>query len=129
MLPIATDLGQLWPTDDEIRGILKKDPRASGTVGGTHLTIRFTHKQMVPTPVLLAAAPAHAAQAELRAHTPFASRSVVPSTATLPTQWQTGFNAEGDSLGWRVAYVETRKGQGRWWNGRSVRQMILQSPQ
>ena len=34
VLRIGPDCGQPWPTDDKIRGILRKDPRASGTVYG-----------------------------------------------------------------------------------------------
>ena len=51
---------------------------------------------MVPTPVLLADAPGETAQAELREHNPFASRSST-STATLPTEGQAECSAEGDS--------------------------------
>ena len=40
----AHDCGQPWPTDEEIREILGKDPCASGTEYGTHFAIRFTHK-------------------------------------------------------------------------------------
>ena len=58
-------IGQPWPTDEEIRGILRKDPRASGTLYGQHFAIRFMHYQMVPTPLLLADARGETAQAEL----------------------------------------------------------------
>ena len=75
MFRVGTDSTQHWPSDDEVREILKKQLRASGTVFGTHFGIRYTHEQMVPTPVLLADAPGDAAQAELRANNPFASRS------------------------------------------------------
>ena len=51
---------------------------------------------MVPTQVLLADAPGETAQAELREHNPFASRSST-SSATLPTQGQAECSAEGDS--------------------------------
>ena len=47
---------------------------------GTHYAIRFTHKQMVPTPVLLPDAPGDGAHAELRANNPFAWGSTVTST-------------------------------------------------
>ena len=36
-----------------MREILKQDQGLTGTLYGTHYDIRFTHKQMVPTPVLL----------------------------------------------------------------------------
>ena len=42
-----------WPRADEGRASLM-DQRATGTVYGTHYAIRFTLKQMVPTPVLFA---------------------------------------------------------------------------
>ena len=51
---------------------------------------------MVPTPVLLADAPGETAQAELREHNPFASRSST-SSATLPTQGQAECSGERDS--------------------------------
>ena len=73
-----------------------KGLRASGTVYGAHFAIRFQHKQMVPTQVLLAAAPGETAQAELRKNNPFASRSST-STATMPTLGQAECFAEGDS--------------------------------
>ena len=60
---IGSDCGQPSPTDEEIRETLRTDPRASGTVYGTHFSIRFTHKQMVPAAVLLAHATAETAQA------------------------------------------------------------------
>ena len=85
-----------WPNDEEIREILRRDPRVSGTVYGAHFAIRFTHKQMVRTAVLLADAPGETAQAELREHNPFASRSST-SSATLTTQGQAECSAEGDS--------------------------------
>ena len=97
MLRIGPDCGQPWPTVGEIREILRKDPRASGTLYVMHFAIRFTHKQMVPTSVLLADAEGDAAQAELRAHDPLAVRSTRTSTATLPTQAQAGCTSEGDS--------------------------------
>ena len=96
VLRIGPDAAHPWPTDDEVREILKNDPRASGTVYGTHYAIRFAHKQMVPIPVLLADAHADTAGAELREHNPFASRSTVTSTATLPTQGQPGCSGEGE---------------------------------
>ena len=65
VLRSGLDCGQPWASDDEIREILRKDPRASGTVYGAHFAIRFKHKQMVPTQVLLADAPGETAQAEL----------------------------------------------------------------
>ena len=85
VLRIGPDSGQPYPTDEEISEILKNDPRASGTVYGTHYAIRFQHKQIVPTPLLLADAPGDTAQAEPCEHNLFASRSTVTSTATLPT--------------------------------------------
>ena len=94
VLQIGQECGQAWPTEEEVRAILNKDPRASGTVYGTHYAISFHHKQMVPTPVLLADAPGDTAQAELREPNPFASRSTVTSTATLPTQGQAGCSGE-----------------------------------
>ena len=48
-------------------------------------------------PVLLADAPEDAAQAELRANNPFASRSTASSTAPLATPEQFGSIAGGDS--------------------------------
>ena len=95
VLRIGQEYGQSCPTDDEVREILK-DPRASGTVYGTHFAIRFNHKQMVPTPVLLAETPGDTAQAELHEHNPVASRSTITSTATLPTQGQAGCSGEGE---------------------------------
>ena len=96
MLRTSLDCGQPWPTDEEVREILRKDSRASGTVYGAHFAIRFQHKQMVPTQVLLADAPGETALAELRKNNPFASRSST-STATLPTLGQAECSAEGDS--------------------------------
>ena len=52
---------------------------------------------MVPTPLLLADAPGDAAQAELRAKNPFASRSTTSSTAILAMPEQIGSIAGGDS--------------------------------
>ena len=101
VLRIGPDSGQPCPTDEEIRVIHRKDPRASGTVYVTNFAIRFTHQQMVPTSLLLADAPGDAAQAELRAHNSFALRSTIALTATLPTQGQAWCSAEGDST--RVA--------------------------
>ena len=51
---------------------------------------------MVATPVLLADAPGDAAQADLRANNPFASRNT-SSTAPLATTEQVGSIAGGDS--------------------------------
>ena len=48
VLRVGQECGQSCLTDDEVREILKKDQRASGTVYGTHYTIRFHHKQMFP---------------------------------------------------------------------------------
>ena len=96
VLRSAPDDGQPWPNDDEIRVIRGKDPRVSGTVYGQHFAIRFTHKQMGPTPVLLADAPGETAQAELREHNPFALRSST-SSSTLPTQAQAECSVERDS--------------------------------
>ena len=94
---VGTDTTQPWPSDDEVRMILKKQPRASGTVFGTHFAIGYTHEQVVPTPVLLADVPGDAAQAELRANNPFASRSTTSSTAPLAMPEQVGSIAGGDS--------------------------------
>ena len=94
---IGTDDTQPWPSDDEVRATLKKQPRASGTVFGSHFGIRYTHEQMVPTPVLLADAPGDAAQAELRANNPFASRSTTSSIGLLAMPGQVGSIAGGDS--------------------------------
>ena len=99
VLRIGQECGQQWPTDEEVREILRKDPLASGPVYGTHYAIRFTHKQMVPTPVLLAETPGDAAQAEQREHNPFASPSMVTSSATLPKQGQAACDGEGVPLG------------------------------
>ena len=96
LLRNGPDSPQPWPTDDEVREILRKGTRASGTVYGTHYAIRFTHKQMVHMPVLLADAPGVTAQAELREHNPFASRCTVTSPATLPTQGHAGCSGEGE---------------------------------
>ena len=97
LLRINQECGPPWSTDEEVREMLRKDPRASGTVYGTHYAIRGTQKEMVPTPVRFADAPGDAAHAELWAHNPFAMRSSVTSTATLPTHGQAGCIAEGDS--------------------------------
>ena len=43
----------------------------------THYAIRFIHKRMVPTPLLLAETPGDTPQVELREHNPFASHSTV----------------------------------------------------
>ena len=75
-----------WSTIEELRKILRIYPRASGTVYVTHYANGFTQKEMVHTPVLFCDAPEDNAQVELRHHNPFASRSIVTSTATLPTQ-------------------------------------------
>ena len=96
MLRTSLDCRQPWPTDEEIREILRTDPRASGIVYGAHFAIRFKHKQIVPPQVLLADAPGEIAQAELRKNNPFASRSST-SSANLPTQGQAECSAEGDS--------------------------------
>ena len=82
--------------DEEVREILRKDPQASRTVYGTHYAIRGTQKEMVPTPVLFGEAPGDTAKVELRDHNPFALRSTVTSTATLPAQGQAGCTVEGD---------------------------------
>ena len=97
VLRVGPDCAQPWPTDEELRAILRKDRHASGTVYGTHYAIRFAHKQMVPTAVLLADAPGDAAQAELRGHNHFAVRSTITLTATLQIQWQVRCSAEGKS--------------------------------
>ena len=95
VLRVGPDSGQLPPTDEEVREILPKDPRATGTVYGPHFVIHFTHKQMVPTPVLLADAPGETAQAELRERNPFASRSTSTSSWTR--------DPEGEANGGRWA--------------------------
>ena len=121
VMRIVPDCGQPWPTDAEIRKIQRKDTRGTGTGYGTHFAIRFTHKQMVPTPVLLAEAPGETAQAELREHNPFASRSTSTSCATLPTQGQAVCAAERDSP--RVAgglLRNPRRPNICWLKGRSV---------
>ena len=115
----GADCGQPWPTDEEIREILRKDTRASGTLYMAHFAIRFTHKQIVLTPVLLADAPGETAQAELREHNGFASRSST-SSATLHTKGRAECSAEGDSP--RVAGSLHRdprrtKGNGGWCAG------------
>ena len=120
----GTDAAQPWPSDDEVRAILKNQARPSGTVYVTHFAVRFTHEQMVPTPVLRADAPGDAAQAELRENNPFASRSTASSTAPLVTQEQIGSIAGGLPLGCREVYSGIGEGQGRWWNGRSVQRLI-----
>ena len=97
MFRVGTDDTQPWPSDDEVRATLKKQSRASGTVFGTHFGIRYTHEQMVPTPVLLADVPGDATQANLRANNPFASRSTTSSTALLAMPEQAGSIAGGDS--------------------------------
>ena len=61
-----------------------------------HYAIRFVHKQMVPTPLLLADAPGDTPQAELREHNRFGSRSAVTSTTTLPRLGQAGSSGEGE---------------------------------
>ena len=52
---------------------------------------------MVPTPVLLADVPGDAAQANLRANNPFASRSSTSSTVLLAMPEHAGSIAGGDS--------------------------------
>ena len=103
VLRIGPDSEQPCATDEEIRAILGKDPRASGTVHGTHYAIRFHHQQRVSTPLVLADAPGDTDQAELPEHYPFASRSTVTSTATLLPQGQAVCTAKRNSLGQRVA--------------------------
>ena len=76
--------------------ILRICPRTSGTVYVTHYAIGFTRKEMVHTPVLFGDAPGDTAKVELREHNPFALRSTVTSTATLPAQWQAGCSGEGE---------------------------------
>ena len=76
--------------------VLSKDPRASGTVYGTHYAIRFTHKQMVPTPVLFAETPCDNAQVEQRDHNLFASRSSLTPAAATQSQGQAERSAGGD---------------------------------
>ena len=71
--------------DAEVRGILKNQPCASGTVYCTHFAIRFPQEHMVTTPLLLAQAEEDAAQGELRANNPFASRSTACTVLPLST--------------------------------------------
>ena len=125
MLRTSLDCGQPSPTDEEIREILRKDSRAIGTVYGTHFAIRFTHKQMVPTQVLLPHAPGETAQAELRAHNPFDSRRST-SSANLPTQGQDECSAEGDSPRVAGSLLMDREGQGNW---RLVERSVLRLTQ
>ena len=49
VLRMRPDLGEPWPTYGEILEILRKEPRASGTVYGTHFSIRFSLGKIVPT--------------------------------------------------------------------------------
>ena len=129
MLRIGQECGQTWPTDDEVRAILKNDPRAIGTLYGTHYAIRFAHKQMVTIPVDLADAHRDTAQVELREVNPFGLRSTVTSNATLPTQGQAVCSGNGNFHGQRVAYSRTREGQDKCWKGRSARKLNLPNRQ
>ena len=94
---VGTDATQPWPSDADVRAILKNQPGASGTVFVTHFAIRFTHDQVVPTPVLIADASGDAAQADLRANNHFPSPSTAPSTAPMATPEQVGSIAGVDS--------------------------------
>ena len=80
----------------EVRGILRADPTASGTVYGTHYVIRSTHQEMLPTPLLFAEAVGAIAHVDIREHNPFASRSTATSPINLPTLGQAGCDTEGD---------------------------------
>ena len=93
---IGQECGQPCLTDEEVQEILRKNTRARRTVYGTDYAIRFTHKQMVPTPVMLAETPGNIAQSDLSEHNPFASRSMVTSNATLPKQGQAVYRAGAD---------------------------------
>ena len=97
VLRVGQECGPPWPTDAEVREILRNDPRARSTLCGTHYAIPVTNKEMVSTPVLLAESPADTPKVELRDHNPFALRSMFTSIATLPTQGQAGYQEEGDS--------------------------------
>ena len=114
-LGIGPASGQPWPTDGEIREILRKDPPPSGTVYATHFAIRFPHNQMVPTPVQLADAPGDAAQAQLREQNPFASRNTVTLTSTLPTQGQAECIAEGNSPRVAGSLLRDQRRANKWW--------------
>ena len=98
VLPVGQECGPPWSTKEELREIPRIYPHASGTVYVTHYAIGFTHKEMVHTPVLFGDAPGDTAKMELREHNPFALRSMVTSTATLPTQGQAGYHAECASI-------------------------------
>ena len=96
MFRVGAECGYGWPTDVDMCEILRNDPRASGTVYGTHYATRFTDMEMLSTPVLSGEAPLANAQVELREHNPFASRSTITSTATLTTQGQAECDVDGD---------------------------------
>ena len=108
VLPIGQECGEPWPTDEELREILRKEPRASGTVFGPHYAIRFTHKQMAPPPLLLAVGPWDAAQVELHEHNHFALRSMVTSTASLPKQLRLDYGAGGNPPRATVSLLKDR---------------------
>ena len=96
MLRIGPDSGKPWPADDEVREIIKNDPRASGNVYGTDYAIRMAQNQNVHTPLLLPDAPGDTNQAQLREHNPFDSRSAVTSTTTMPIQVHPGCSGQGE---------------------------------
>ena len=112
MLRIGHECGEPWPSMDDLLEILRKGSRSSCSVYGTNYAIRFTHKQMLPTPVLLAAFPGEPAQVELREHNRFALRSSVTSSPTLATQWHAGCNPKGTTSG--IAETNPGPGNARW---------------
>ena len=122
---IGPDCGQPWPTDEEIREIQRKDLRPSVTVYGTHFAIRFTHKQMVPTPVLLADAQGRPSKESYERAIPLLRAVLLPHPQPCLRKAQLSVPREGIPLGWRVTYSGTREGQSKWWlEGRSVHQPI-----
>ena len=86
---------QGWPTDEELREFLKKDPSSSGTQYGGIMSF-VTHNEMLPTPLLFVDVPGDTAHVELRKDNPCALHSTVTSAITQPTEWQAGYDAEGD---------------------------------
>ena len=130
MLRVGQESGQGWPTDEEVREILRNYQRVSGTVYGTHYAICYTHKEMVPTPEIFPETPGDTAQVELCEHNPFASRSMLISTASLPTQLHAVCDAEGDPLGHRAAYSRSREWLVNfWWKDSSANQLTPWSQQ
>ena len=109
---VGTDDTQPWPSDDEVRAILSKQPRAGGPVYGTHFAIRFTLEQMLPAPLLLGDPLGDDAQANIRADNPFASCITASSIAPFVMQEPVGSIAGGGfPLGVRKSTQGSAKGK------------------